>query len=74
MMIKSPCRLRLKRFMQGLSQVELSKLSGVGQVTLSRIELGVRQAKPEEKVAIAKALKLRVADLFTTRETGCENL
>jgi transcriptional regulator with XRE-family HTH domain len=66
MAIKS--RLKLERFLIDMPQTQLAKLTGMTQITISRIETGARQAKPEEKVAIAQALNVSVADLWPEEE------
>jgi transcriptional regulator with XRE-family HTH domain len=56
--------IRLERFLKGLSQTALGAEAGLHQRTLSRIENGVRPAKPGERAAIAKALGLKENEIF----------
>ncbi len=60
--------LRLERFIQKVSQVKLGVLTGLGQHTISRIETGKRAAKPREKEKIAKALGVKLSDLWPVEE------
>jgi transcriptional regulator with XRE-family HTH domain len=59
---------RLERFLRKVTQDEISKETGLPQSTISRIERGLRPAKPEEREALARALGLSPADLFPTQE------
>lgn len=56
--------LRIERFLRRLSQERVAREAGLTQSTFSRIETGKREAKAEEKAAIAEALGLTAADLW----------
>ena len=61
-------RVRQKRTAAGLSQVQLSFLSGVGSGVISDLELGKREAWPKARKALARALKVAECELFPTEE------
>ncbi len=46
-----------------LSQRALAELSGINQVTIARIETGVFDPRLSTLRALAKALKVKIADL-----------
>ena len=56
--------LRLIRERAGLSQPELSEISGVAQGTISDIELGKRKPHGSTLRKLAQALGVEVADFF----------
>jgi transcriptional regulator with XRE-family HTH domain len=56
--------LRHIRTMRGMNQVELAKASGVAQNTISEIELGKRQARPETLKKLAEALGVEIGAFF----------
>ena len=55
-------RLRDRRLDEGLSQEQLEARSGVSRTTIIKVEAG-REAWPSTASKLAKALRLRVADL-----------
>ena len=61
-----PEKLRDARTRALLSQRDLAELTGVGPVTISRIESGIQRPRPSTLRKIAKALGVRPADLFDT--------
>jgi transcriptional regulator with XRE-family HTH domain len=61
-------RLRQWRIDAGLSQDEVSDLTGVSKAMLSRVERGERELAPLTKVKVARRLGVRVADLFEVEE------
>lgn len=56
--------VRELRTKQGLSQVQLSKATGLAQSAISRIENGSRQVSDAARVRIAKALGADPHGLF----------
>jgi len=60
--------LRYIREQAGYSQPELATISGVGQGTISDIELGKRKAQGRTLRKLAKALGVEVADLYGESE------
>ncbi len=50
--------------LQGMTQAELSRRSGVYYSSLSRIETGNIQPSRKQKVALSRALKKRVSEVF----------
>ena len=59
-----PRSLEILRLDKGLTQEELSKLCGVPQSIISRIETGrQRHARPKTMKAIADALGVKVSDI-----------
>jgi transcriptional regulator with XRE-family HTH domain len=56
--------LRAVRERRALSQVELSRATGVAQRTLSELERGVRTAQGRTARKLAKALKVDPAELM----------
>lgn len=57
-------RLREWRTSSGLSLAEVSDLSGLSVAMLSRVERGQRTMAPATRVAMARRLGVRIADLF----------
>jgi transcriptional regulator with XRE-family HTH domain len=60
---------RLLRFLRGLTQDEVSKLSGVDPAVISRAERGVR-VSPRARAAIAAALEVPPETLFPNSAKG----
>jgi putative transcriptional regulator len=58
-----PERLRDLREAKGLSQDDLSKLSGVAKGTIIGLELGRRKPRPSTRRRLAEALQVRPEDL-----------
>jgi transcriptional regulator with XRE-family HTH domain len=56
-------RLRDERKRSRLTQEELALISGVGRVTIARLETGASKAKPETARKLARALKVDPGDL-----------
>ncbi len=56
-------RLREERKRSRLTQEELARISGVGRVSIARLETGVSRAKPETTEKLARALKVSPEDL-----------
>lgn len=57
--------LKKFRLKMGLRQIDIAKLSGVGLTTLYFIEAGYDgRVKKRTKEKIAKALKLKIEELF----------
>jgi len=50
--------LAVLRELQGLSQAELAKLTGISQPNISALENGTRKIGRERAIALAKALKV----------------
>lgn len=48
---------------QGLSQEQLSKLSGISRVTISRIESGKESPKIRTLLTLSRVLKVPLADI-----------
>lgn len=48
----------------GYTATELSKVSGVSQVTLARFKAGTQKARPQTLGKLAKALNVKVEDLI----------
>ncbi len=57
-------RIRELRHQQGLSQEALADLAGIGRSYMSGIERGVRNCSTLHLLRLAKALGVRVGDLF----------
>lgn len=53
--------LKMLRELQGLSQVELAKLTGISQSNISALEGNARQIGRERAIILAKALKVHPA-------------
>ena len=56
-------RLREHRNRRGLTQIELSKISGVGRATIADLEAGKRGAYRSTVTKLAKALKVKPHEL-----------
>lgn len=56
--------IRIVREMQGLSQNDLAKLTGISQSNLSALENGSRQLGRERAIILAKALRVHPAVLL----------
>ena len=65
-------QLKGHRERRGLSQHELEKLSGVSRPTIAALELGYRRAYETTTAKLARALKVRPADLRTPPDTKGE--
>jgi transcriptional regulator with XRE-family HTH domain len=63
-------RLRLWRAANGLTQQEAADLTGFSESMWSRAERGERVFSPMAKVRIARALGVRVSDLFEPEVDG----
>lgn len=48
----------------GYTATELSKVSGISQVTLARFKAGTQKARPQTLGKLAKALNVKVEDLI----------
>lgn len=59
----SPATLRRMRIARGLSKGELAALAGCTAGCISRIESGLRSARPSTTRALAKALKVAPYEL-----------
>lgn len=57
-------RIRALRRERMISQLELSKTTGIGQATLSVLERGVRQARPRTVRKLAEALGVEPTELI----------
>lgn len=69
----SPCvhklpNLRRIREDVPMSQEELARASGVNRVTITRLELGLQEARPGTTRALAKALQVKPGVLMGTQE------
>lgn len=56
--------LKMLRELQGLTQADLSKLTGISQSNISALESNVRQMGRERAIVFAKALKIHPAVLL----------
>jgi len=63
-------RMREKRFYAQLSIYEMSKKTGIDPGRISLIERGYKVPRDDEKHKIAKALSVRVEELFPTEATN----
>jgi predicted transcriptional regulator len=61
--MKKQTKLARVRNEKDLSQRALGKLSGVGYVTIARIEMGTIDPRISTLKALAKALKVNVSEL-----------
>jgi transcriptional regulator with XRE-family HTH domain len=59
-----PTRLRAWREAQHISLREAAHLTGFSEAMLSKIETGVRRARPATKLAIARGLGVPVGTIF----------
>ena len=57
-------RIRKLRKQKGWRQIDLAEQSGVHEVHISDLERGAREAGLRTVLAIAKALGVKLADLF----------
>ena len=62
---KLGARVRVLRERQGLSQEALADVAKIGRSYMSGIERGVRNCSSLHLLRIARALHVRVGDLFT---------
>lgn len=56
--------LKMLRELQGLTQNELAKITGIRQANISAIESGARQLGRERAIILAKALRVHPAVLL----------
>lgn len=61
-------KVKLMRLVKGLSQIELARKSRLSKGTLSLIERGLVDPKPESRTALAVALECDQEWLFTDAE------
>jgi transcriptional regulator with XRE-family HTH domain len=61
---RKPLRLRQLREERGFSQYSLAQQSGVGRSTIAALETAERGAHPSTMRALARALEVRVPDLY----------
>ena len=59
-------KLDVQMAIQGLTSVELSKVTGVSQVSIARFRRGVQQPRPATLGKIARALNVPVTDIIET--------
>ena len=59
-------RLRAHRKRRGLTQIELSKISGVSRATIARLEAGTHGAYRGTVSKLARALKVKAHELVKT--------
>jgi DNA-binding XRE family transcriptional regulator len=57
-------KLQMIRLLQGLTQKDIAKLSGIDQGDISRLENNKRHPSKREKKGIAAALKMKEEELF----------
>ena len=57
-------KVREFREKAGLSQSELGRRAGIAESNLSKIENGLWQAWPKARRRLARALKVRISELF----------
>jgi transcriptional regulator with XRE-family HTH domain len=57
-------QLRRRRLDLDISQAELSKRTGIIYSAISRIECGVIRGTPEQRRKLARALRVKISDLF----------
>lgn len=59
-------RIREKRVAKGITATEVAKRAGVNPGTVTRLELGqIRDPRPSNLLAIAAALDIKPADIFS---------
>ena len=63
-------KLRLIRTIRGLSQRDLTALSGVPDYKISQLEHGYIQPRPNEAIQLARALGVKVSLLLDADETA----
>jgi transcriptional regulator with XRE-family HTH domain len=56
--------MRIRRAALDLTQFKAARLAGVHPLKFHRIENGIADPTPDERKAIAKALKAKADDLF----------
>ncbi len=56
--------LRTARLRRNMSQAELSRLAGVGQQTISRLEWGIHRAQARTVRRLAAALNAEITELL----------
>jgi transcriptional regulator with XRE-family HTH domain len=66
---RKPLRLRELREERGFSQYGLAQESGIGRSTIAALEGGERGAHPSTMRALARALGVKVPDLYRNRIT-----
>ena len=54
----------MRQTVRGMSQEQLSRISGVSRQAISEIELNKRIPSVETALKLAKALKVKVEDIF----------
>ncbi len=54
----------MRQTVRGMSQEQLSRISGVSRQAISEIELNKRVPSVETALKLAKALKVKVEDIF----------
>jgi DNA-binding Xre family transcriptional regulator len=57
-------KLKRVRLLQGMTQVDLTKKTGIYYTTISRIENGVVKPTPVQMERICKALRCEPQDIF----------
>jgi transcriptional regulator with XRE-family HTH domain len=62
-------RIRKLRKQKGWRQIDLAQHSGVHEVHISDLERGTREAGLRTILAIARALDVRLSDMFRELET-----
>jgi transcriptional regulator with XRE-family HTH domain len=63
-------KLRAWREARLLTLGQVSDLSGISVPMLSRVERGERQLSPMAKARLARALRVRISDLFDPEEAA----
>lgn len=61
-----------RRKAQQLTQVELATAAGIQQATVSQIERGEHSGSERTRIALARALRLEVHELFPYPPTAAE--
>ena len=56
--------MRARRLERGLTQVQLSKMTGISQTRISHLETGKRFPNPPEVRLLTRALRCLESDLF----------
>lgn len=64
----------LIRKARGLNQIELAEMTGLTQSTISRAESGDEGSTLKSYIAIAAALNVRLADLFSDERSPAEQV
>lgn len=64
-------RIVMKRNELGLSQEVLAELAGISPKTVSSAELGQKALRPENIIAISRALNLDIEYLLTGQHSVC---